>query len=245
MKRSIRKKIILGVLGVLFIAGVGETLAQKPTLHRRTTTKRAIAKRTVKPAEPVYSVASGTMLHVRMNQTINSKTARVGDTFTTTVTEPVYSANGVVVIPVGATLTGRVNSVTPATKGGKPGQIDVAFTRLNLPNGRSRYINGSLTDIDANKTRSDNEGGVSGKKMSHRKEIFIGGGLAAGAIIGGAIGGGKGALIGALLGAAGGYAGERYTKGTDAEVRSGTEFGVFLNQGISLPRFAETGPVRP
>jgi len=78
--------------------------------------------------------------------------------------------------------------------------------------------------------------------MKHRKLIFIGGGGAGGAILGAAIGGGKGALIGGLLGAGGGFLGDRFTKGEEAEVRSGTEFGVYLNQGISLPRFAEINP---
>jgi hypothetical protein len=59
----------------------------------------------------------------------------------------------------------------------------------------------------------------------------------------GAIGGGKGALIGAILGAGAGFAGDRYTKGKEAEVKSGTEFGVYLNQAITLPRFTETNPV--
>lgn len=78
--------------------------------------------------------------------------------------------------------------------------------------------------------------------MKHRKLIFIGGGGAGGAILGAAIGGGKGALIGGLLGAGGGFLGEKFTKGEEAEVRSGTEFGVLLNQAISLPRFAEVNP---
>ena len=65
---------------------------------------------------------------------------------------------------------------------------------------------------------------------------------AGGAILGAAIGGGKGALIGGLLGAGGGYLGQKMTKGEEAEVRSGTEFGVYLNQGISLPKFAEINP---
>jgi hypothetical protein len=30
------------------------------------------------------------------------------------------------------------------------------------------------------------------------------------------------------------------TKGEEAEVRSGTQFSVYLNQAISLPRFAES-----
>ena len=62
-----------------------------------------------------------------MNQTISSKTATVGSTFTSTVTEPVYSSNGVVVIPVGSVVTGRVNTVRPASKGGNVGQIDASF----------------------------------------------------------------------------------------------------------------------
>ena len=188
----------------------------------------------------MYAVATGTVLHSRMNKTISSKTARVGDTFTVTVTEPVYSSNGVVVIPTGSTLTGRVSSVKPAANEGKPGQIDANFVSLHLPNGRTRSINGSLTDLSGDKVSSDNEGTVSGKKMEHRKLIFIGGGGVGGAILGAAIGGGKGALIGGILGAGGGFAGDRFTKGKEAEVKSGTEFGVYLNQGISLPRFAET-----
>jgi len=243
MKGVITKKVLFTAVAAIALLGATEAWAQKPTLHRRTTHKRVVPR---KPAEPLYSVATGTILRTRMNQTISSKTARVGDTFTVTVTEPVYSTNGVVVVPVGSTLTGRVNSVRPADKGGKPGQIDASFTRLRLPNGRSRYINGSLTDLEEGKTTSDNEGTVSGKPMKYnRKVVFIGGGTIGGVLLGGAIGGGKGALIGGILGAAGGFAGDRLTKGPEAEVKSGTQFGVYLNQGISLPRFGETAPVTP
>ena len=35
------------------------------------------------------------------------------------------------------------------------------------------------------------------------------------------------------------------TKGPEAEVKSGTEFGIYLNQAISLPRFAEEVPMNP
>lgn len=243
MKRVLTTKIIIATLAAVTLFGVTEAWSQKPRLHRRATHRRVVPR---KPVEPLYSVASGTILRTRMDQTISSKTARVGDTFTVTVTEPVYSTNGIVVVPVGSTLTGRVNSVRAADKGGKPGQIDASFNRLRLPNGRSRFINGSLTDLESGKTVSDNEGGVSGKPMKYnRKVVFIGGGGVGGAILGAAIGGGKGALIGGILGAAGGFAGDRLTKGPEAEVKSGTQFGVYLNQGISLPRFGETAPVTP
>ena len=203
--------------------------------------KKAVVRKTV-PAPRLYTVDRSERLRARMNSTINSKTARVGDTFTANVTEPVYSNNGVLVIPAGSKVTGRVDAAVPARKGGKPGTIDVSFTHLRLPNGTTRRINGSLTDLHAEDARSNAEGTASGDRMKHRKIIFIGGGGAGGAVLGGAVGGGKGALIGGLIGAGAGYLGEKFTKGEDAEVRSGTEFGVILNQPISLPKFAEVNP---
>ena len=232
MKRVFDTRTIVGLLAILLMAGVGDSFAQK---------RRPVKKKVV----PVYTVPTGTIIRVRMDRMTSSKTAQVGSTFTTTVTEPVYSANGVVVIPVGSKVVARVDSVTPAAKKGKPGQIDARFTSVRLPNGRTRAINGSLTDLTEGKTSSDDEGTASGKKMGHRKTIFIGGGAAGGAILGAAIGGGKGALIGGILGGAGGLLGERYTKGPEAEVKSGTEFGVYLNQAISMPRFTETRPANP
>lgn len=243
MKLFTNYKNVTAVVGLLLLTGVTGTFAQsrRPVLHRKVVTHRRVVP--ARPAEPLFAVNTGTIIRARMNNSISSKTATVGSTFTTTVTEPVYSANGVVVIPVGSIVTGRVNTVRPAANGGKVGQIDASFVSVTLPNGRKRAINGSLTDLTNGKTNSDNEGTASGKAMEHRKIIFIGGGTAGGAILGAAIGGGKGALIGGILGAGGGFLGDRYTKGSEAEVKSGTEFGVYLNQPISLPRFAESTQV--
>ena len=238
MKR-LSKISILAVLLSLVTFSAADLAAQ--TRKRPVIRKKAAVKRTV-PAVKLYPVARGERLRARMNSTLSSKTARVGDTFTANVTESVYSTNGVVVIPEGSRLTGRVDAVVAARKGGKPGTIDVSFTQLRLPNGLTRRINGSLTDLHSDDAKSDAEGTASGDRMKHRKIIFIGGGGAGGAVLGGAIGGGKGALIGGIIGAGAGLLGERMTKGEDAEVRSGTEFGVVLNQPISLPRFAEVNP---
>jgi hypothetical protein len=234
MKRSNYLSYACALLALVLTLGTADAIAQKPAIKR----KAAVRKKVV-PKTPVYTVSTGTIMRVRMNQTLNSKTARVGETFTTNVTEPVYSTNGVVVVPVGSVVTGRVDMVKPAAKGGKVGQIDVSFTRLRLPNGRVRAINGSLTSVDMDGANIDNEGSASGEKMGHRKLIFYGGGTAGGAIIGGAIGGGKGALIGGLLGAGGAYLGDKYLKGKEAKVESGTELGIHLNQSITMPRFTE------
>lgn len=231
------------MLAALFVFGTVDGFAQtrrRPVIRRKTTTVRRTT--VTRPSIPLYSVQTGETLRVRMNETINSKTARVGDRFTTTVTEPVYSDNGVIVVPVGSTVVGRVNSVSPARNGGKAGSIDASFVEVKLPNGTRRTINGSLTDLDTKKAKSDAEGTATGDRLNHRKLIFIGGGAGGGALLGGAIGGGKGALIGGILGGLGGFAGDKLTKAGDVEVKSGTEFGVYLNQGISLPKFTEVNP---
>jgi len=237
MKKTFNFKSLTAILAMLLAFGAADVLAQrkKPVIRKKTTVRKTV----VRPAANLYTVSSGTTFRVRMNNTISSKTARVGDTFSTTVTEPVYSSTGQVVIPTGSTVTGRVDSVTAAKKGGDPGQIAVRFTSVRLPSGKTRAINGSLTDLDSKSAKSDNESVASGDKMKNRKIIFIGGGGAGGAILGAAVGGGKGALIGGILGAAGGLLGERLTKGEEAQVKSGTEFSIYLNQSVSMAQWKE------
>lgn len=234
------KKSILAVLiALLFLVGMsGDAAAQakrkKPVLKKKPV---VVAK---KPVIKYYSVPVGETIHVKMNDTLSSKSAAVGDTFTTRTTDPVYSTSGVVVIPQGSTIVGRVTRVKAARKGGNVGEIDVSFVEVRLPNGSKKVINGSLSELDTKKGKSDSEGTVAGDKTKHRKVIFTGAGGAGGAVLGGLIGGGKGAIIGAIAGAAGGYITETQTKGENVEVKSGTEFGVRVNQAFSLPKFIET-----
>lgn len=238
MKKILNFKILTAILAMMLAFSATETMAQrkKPVIRKKTTVRKTVVRPTIK----LYTVDTGTTFRVRMNNNVSSKTAKVGDTFTTTVTEAVYSNTGVVVIPNGSTVTGKIDTVVPAKKGGNPGQIGVSFVSVKLPNGTTRAINGSLTDLNTKDAKSDNESTASGDKMKNRKIIFIGGGGAGGAVLGAAIGGGKGALIGGIIGAGAGLLGERFTKGEEAQVKSGTEFGVYLNQAISLPKFASS-----
>ena len=240
MKNLFSIRFLAAILGMFLALGAADTFAQvkkKPVLRKRTTVKKKVIVK--KPVIKLYAVPAGQTFRVRMNETLSSKTAKAGDTFTTTLTEPVYASTGVIVIPTGSIVLGRVDSVTPAKKGGDPGTIGVSFIQVTLPNATKRAINGSLTNLDTKSAKSDNEGNASGDDRKNDKLIFIGGGAAGGAILGAVIGGGKGALIGGILGAGAGLLGERLTKGEEAQVKSGTEFGVYLNKAISLPKFVE------
>lgn len=229
--RFTRFAVGLVVLLALVASSVAPALGQT---KRRPRLRRPVRTAVKKPVVVYYNVNAGETLRVRMNQTISSETARVGDQFSTTVVDPVY-AGGVEVIPAGSTVTGRVTTVERAARKSKAGSIGVHFVAVRLPTGITRTINGDLTDVAGSSVNSDNEGEVEGKSATKRNVVFIGGGAATGALIGAIAGGGKGAGIGAGIGAGLGVAGALFSKGHEAVVKSGTEFGVVLNQTLSLP----------
>lgn len=222
---------------LIFFALLAATALPAPSQTRRTRRSPRLtrATRPVSNTTPVYyNVAAGQVVQVRMNEQISSETARIGDRFTTTVMIPIYT-RGVEVIPAGSTIAGRVTNVKRAQRRSKAGWIQVAFVSLQLPNGTTRAINGSLTTLENETATFDEEGQVSGRGSTRRNVVFIGGGAATGALIGAIAGGGKGAGIGAGIGAGLGVAGAYLSKGKEAVVSPGTEFGVILNQSVALP----------
>ena len=240
----IRATSFIAIL-TLLLTGAFAVSAQT---KKRTTKARPklVTKKPTPPGKPVVrleTLAVGSKMRVRMDDTLNSKTAKVGDTFTATIVDPVYAEGGAQVIPAGSKITGKVTAATAAQRQGKPGTIDVSFVSVRLPTGATQAVNGSLTDLDAGKTESDNEGTLSGDKLEKRHIIFIGGGAAGGALLGAILGGGKATGIGAIAGAGAGVAADLFLKGPEAQVKPGTEFGVILNQAVSMPEYK--GPQTP
>ena len=235
-RRLTRRATSFFVLLALILGTVVPSLAA--TQRRRTRHRRTGAHRTVnnEPAVRYFTVPANQVIRVRMDTELNSRTARVGDRFSTSVTEPVYGESGIEVIPVGSKVWGRVTVVNRAQRR-SPGNISVSFNQVEMPN-RARYtINGSLTSLQADQVNADNEGTVKGRNNQKRDAVFIGGGAATGALIGAIAGGGKGAAIGAILGGALGTGARVYEKEQEADVKSGTEFGVILNRNVSLPEY--------
>ena len=235
-RRFTRRSTSFFVLLALILGTVVPSFAA--TQRRRTRHRRTVVHRTVntEPAVRYFTVPANQVIRVRMDTELNSRTARVGDRFSTSVTEPVYGESGIEVIPVGSKVWGRVTVVNRAQRR-HPGNISVSFYQVETPN-RARYtINGSLTSLQADQVNADNEGTVKGRSNQKRDAVFIGGGAATGALIGAIAGGGKGAAIGAILGGALGTGARVYEKEQEADVKSGTEFGVILNRNVSLPEY--------
>ncbi len=180
-----------------------------------------------------WTIPEDSVISVRMNGTLSSRTSRVGDKFTATVDMPVY-VNGREVIPAGAIVEGRVTQVTPAKRMSKSGTIAIDFDDLVFPDGSRVDLDGNLTSNDPEvRERIDDESRVSGHN-DKRTGVFVGGGGAVGAVLGGIAGGGKGAVVGGVLGAGAGIAGILLSKGEEAQVPSGTSFGVQLRRPIVM-----------
>jgi hypothetical protein len=226
-----QRATVLGIMFAILLGTVAPTFAQR---RRRPVRRSTATRRATTPAPRYYTVPADTVLRVRMNEQLSSRTARVGDRFSANVTEPVYASGGTEVVPVGSKVWGRVSSVSRAQRR-KAGQISVSFNQVELPSGVRHTINGSLTTLQADDVNADNEGSVEGRKNDKRNAVFIGGGAATGALIGAIAGGGKGAAIGAIIGGGLGTGARVYEKEQEAEVKSGTEFGVILNRSVSLP----------
>ncbi|HKY03656.1 MAG TPA: peptidoglycan-binding protein [Blastocatellia bacterium] len=178
-----------------------------------------------------WTVPQDTVISMRMDRDLSSRTSRVGDRFTATVTIPVY-VNGRTVIPAGSKVEGRVTQVTPAKRMSKSGTIAVDFDELVFPNGSRVPLAGNLTSDDPEvRDQIDDESRVEGRN-NKRPAIFVGGGGAVGAVLGGMAGGGKGAVLGGVIGAGAGVAGVLLSKGEEAQVPAGTPFGINLQQPL-------------
>ena len=199
-------------------------------------------------AEHIVNVPVGTVIRLRMNTHLSSASSRTGDAFTATVArDPGTDAGDAASdadapercagIPVGSTVEGHVTSIRKAERMSRAGTVAITFDRLVFPNGESIPVDGTLTSLSAESDPSldsQDEDRVEGDGYGRRAVIFIGSGAGIGAIIGAVTGGGKGAAIGAGAGAVIGTIGVLASRGKDAEVRPGYEFGMRVERAFNV-----------
>ena len=93
------------------------------------------------------SLPTGTAVKMKLDTTLATFSSKAGDPFSARVTEPVV-LDGKTVIPIGATIEGRVTKSTePRRIAGKP-TIAIFPENLVLPNGDRFMLNATLVDTD-------------------------------------------------------------------------------------------------
>lgn len=187
-----------------------------------------------------YQVAAGTHILLQMTNSVSTNIAQPGDRLYLKTAFPVI-VNGVIVIPEGSYVMGTITAVTPPKRRKHPGQMQVRFDSLTLPNGVSRSFRSDLGAIDP----------TQGEKLNREKstvqstgdkgkdaEVIVGG-TTAGTVIGSGIGAAAGhAGMGAGLGAAAGLgstlAAVMFSRGPDAFLRQGSTVEMVLDHPLTF-----------
>ncbi len=153
-------------------------------------------------AQAEGTVPQGTKITVVTDQAVSSKTAKVGQTITGSVSQDVTSG-GKVVVPKGSPVKLTVSGVQASGRLSTPAKLYLRLRTVTV---------GGKTYTFATSSAGRTLGG-----KGKRDAGFIGGGAAGGAVIGALAGGGKGAAIGAAAGAGAGTAGAAATGKKDIE----------------------------
>jgi hypothetical protein len=168
------------------------------------------------PAPPI-TIPSGTSVLVRMIDSVDSSTNRIGDTFHASL-ENALVVGDTVLAPKGADAYGKLTQAKEAGKISGSPELTLELTGIR--------INGSVVPLDST------DYNVAGKSRGAQSAKRIGGGAVVGAVIGGIIGGPPGAAIGATIGAGGGTAAQVLTHGDRVRVPSETVLEFTLEQDV-------------
>jgi hypothetical protein len=165
------------------------------------------------------TIPSGTVVTIRMIDSIDSSRNHAGDLFAASVESPVVVENRVV-IPRGSDA--RVRLVEAASAGHIQGRSELKLELAELS------FSGSTYTVQSGYYEQ------SGASRGRRSAETIGGGAGLGALIGAIAGRGKGAAIGAAIGAGAGTAAQAATHGQQVKIPSETKIDFTLKAPISV-----------
>jgi hypothetical protein len=172
------------------------------------------------PQPHVVTLPAGTVVSVRMGETVSTEHNYTGDTFRATLLSPIVQ-DGFIIADRGSKVLGRVVDAQAAGRMAGAAGLTLALTEINTTDSQRVTIETSTFQ-----RRSNNNVGPDA--------ATIAGAAALGAIIGGIAGGGKGAAIGAGAGGAAGTGAVLLTRGKAAVVESETALTFRLANPVTI-----------
>lgn len=178
-----------------------------------------------KPAPPkreprTVTVPAGTLVTVRLRDTLSTERHSTHDAFFATLDAPLI-VEGLVIAERGAMVRGRVVEATGSGRVKGRAALVLQLDELTTSDGQK-------VEIRTDAFRHEAESGV--KSDVAKAGVAAGIGAAIGAIAGG----GKGAAIGAAIGGAAGAGGAMATRGKPAELPSETRLTFRLSEPVTL-----------
>jgi hypothetical protein len=203
-------------------SGSSATASEQPVVARddgaAADEKRGLLERFFGPEEREVVVPAGTVLQVSLGETLSSHDTAVGERFDAVLLRDV-AIDGVVAVPAGSRLGGRVTEATPARKIGGRARLTLVFEELDLGD-RQVPIAASIAQV--------------GRSERAKDAAIIGGGTIAGAVLGEEVDDGDGGVIGAIVGGLAGTAAAKKTHGKPVVLEAGTEVSVRLESPVEL-----------
>jgi hypothetical protein len=166
-----------------------------------------------------FTIPPDTPVTVRMIDSVNSETSRLGQTFKASLDEPIV-VNGQEVVARGADVLTKL--VADEQSGKIQGRTSLTLALSTIT------INGRPVDVTSTDVKQESA------SRGSRSAKVIGGATALGAIIGAVAGGGKGAAIGAGSGAAVGTGAEVMTDGQKVRIPSETRLTFRLQNPVQI-----------
>jgi hypothetical protein len=119
------------------------------------------------PTSKPVIIPEGTVIQLKIHEPISSKLSDVGDEVITSVKKDV-EVDGVVLLPAGTEVIGRITAAKNAKRPFKGGQLHISFDRVRFDNGSIKKIAAivqSATDFSRDeKIKSNSEGTLKGTK---------------------------------------------------------------------------------
>lgn len=185
----------------------------------------AVAAAPAPPPVRRVTIPAGTVLSVRLIDSIDTERNQLGETFRATLANPVMVEDEVA-IPQDADVVGRIAELKSAGHFSGQSQVALELSQLN--------VNGKTYPLSTDQWTRE------GTSRGKRTAATVGGGAALGAIIGGIAGGGKGAAIGATVGAGAGTGVQAATKGQQIKVPSETVLTFRLESPLTVVASSST-----